>query len=89
MYFILGTDMAFPNPYKSAKANAGTARSSSIPRKLKAVIKFGYTDDMKKALGNKDFDSWIEEVLTHTKVHYKHPSLGTIIEFEVRKRWIL
>ena len=62
------------------------AKISSIPRKLKAVIKFGYDDGMKNALGNQDFESWIEDVFTHTKLHYRHPSLGTMIEFEVCKR---
>ena len=32
----------------------------------------------------KTFDQWIVGVLAHAQAHYKHPSLGTEIEFEVR-----
>ena len=57
---------------------------TSIPSTLKAVIKFGYEDSMKTALGNVDFDSWIASVFTHTQAHFRHEeSLGTKIEFEV------
>ena len=57
---------------------------TSIPSTLKAVIKFGYEDSMKKALGNVHFDSWIASVFTHTQAHFRHEeSLGTKIEFEV------
>ena len=57
---------------------------TSIPSTLKAVIKFGYEDSMKKALGNVDFDSWLASVFTHTQAHFRHEeSLGTKIEFEV------
>ena len=62
---------------------AETAKAVSIPSKLKAVIKFGYDDGMKYRLGSQDFGRWIEAVFTHTQAHYRHPSLGTIIEFEV------
>ena len=55
-----------------------------IPSTLKAAIKFGYEDSMKKALGNVDFDSWVASVFTHTQAHFRHEeSLGTKIEFEV------
>ena len=54
-----------------------------IPSKLKAVIKFGYEETMKSALGDEDFDSYIASVLTHTQVYFRHESLGTIIEFDV------
>ena len=57
---------------------------TSIPSTLKAIIKFGYEDSMKTALGNVDFDSWIASVFTHTQAHFRHEeSLGTKIEFEV------
>ena len=57
---------------------------TSIPSTLKAVIKFGYEDSMKKALGDLDFYSWISSVFTHTQAHFRHEeSLGTKIEFEV------
>ena len=56
----------------------------TMPEKMKATIWFGYEDGMKRALGNQDFDSWIQGVLTHTQAHYRHKeSLGTTIEFEV------
>ena len=32
---------------------------------------------------NKTFEQWIVGVLAHAQAHYKHPSLGTEIEFEV------
>ena len=63
---------------------AHAARAVVIPSKLKAVIKFGYDDGMKDALGGQDFDTYIAGVMTHTQAHYRHAaSLGTTIEFEV------
>ena len=63
---------------------AHAARAVVIPSKLKAVIKFGYDDGMKDALGGEDFDTYIAGVMTHTQAHYRHAaSLGTTIEFEV------
>ena len=60
-----------------------TAKLSSIPSKLKAVIKFGYEDGMLSEL-TEDFDSWIAGVFTHTQAHFRRSaSLGTTIEFEV------
>ena len=57
----------------------------SIPRKLKATIKFGYEDGMKMALQREGttFDKWIANVVPHAQIHFRHPSLGTEIEFEV------
>jgi len=57
----------------------------SIPRKMKATIKFGYEDGMKMALQREGttFDEWIYNVVPHAQVHFQHPSLGTEIEFEV------
>ena len=64
--------------------NIKSINITSIPSTLKAVIKFGYEDGMKKALGDLDFDSWISSVFTHTQAHFRHEeSLGTKIEFEV------
>ena len=55
----------------------------SMPLKLKAVIKFGYDDGLKTRLGNETFEDWIKDVFVHTRAHFKHPSLGTEVEFEV------
>ena len=64
--------------------NIKSINITSIPSTLKAVIKFGYEDSMKKALGDLDFDSWISSVFTHTQAHFRHEeSLGTKIEFDV------
>jgi len=68
---------------------AHAARAVVIPSKLKAVIKFGYDDGMKDALGGEDFDTYIAGVMTHTQAHYRHAaSLGTTIEFEVQGKAI-
>ena len=63
--------------------NAEIAKLTSIPSKLKATIRFGYEDGVKADLGNRNFDSWIQSVLAHAQVYFRHISLGTIIEFEV------
>ena len=57
----------------------------TIPAKLKAVIKFGRDEGLNNKLESegKVFDSWIEAVFAHTQAHYKHPSLGTEVTFEV------
>ena len=69
---------------QDAIASAPSITQGKLPQKMKATIWFGYEDGMKKALGNRDFDTWIQSVLTHTQAHYRHKqSLGTIIEFEV------
>jgi hypothetical protein len=61
-----------------------TAQITSIPSKLKAVIKFGYEDGINSADLGADFDSWIAGVFTHTQAHFRHAtSLGTTVEFEV------
>ena len=67
-----------------AEKEAAVAQVVSIPSTLKAVIKFGYDEGLKNALGDEDFDEWIEKVFTHTQGHFRHSaSLGTTIEFEV------
>ena len=59
----------------------------AIPSKLKAVIKFGYDEGWQRAFKGKDFNKWIVSVFTHTQAHYKDPSLGTKILFEVPFSW--
>ena len=67
-----------------AEKEAAVAQLVSIPSTLKAVIKFGYDEGLKNALGDEDFDEWIAKVFTHTRAHFKQSaSLGTTIEFEV------
>merc|ERR1712223_2116343 len=60
-------------------------KATSVPRKLKATIKFGFDQTLSDELGGRtSFDSWISEVFTHTQAHFRHSeSLGTEIEFEV------
>ena len=66
------------------EAGAKTAQVISIPSKLKATIKFGYTDGLMDSLDGEDFDAWIAGVFSHTQAHFRHAaSLGTTIEFEV------
>ena len=66
---------------------ASTAKNPSlIPSKLKAVIKFGYDEGLKIALGDEDFDAWIAGIFLHMQKYFRPPistSLGTNIEFEV------
>ena len=57
---------------------------TAMPFTQKAIIKFGYEEGMKTALGDEDFDTYIAGVFTHTQAHFRHfASLGTTIEFEV------
>ena len=56
-----------------------------IPSKLKATIRFGYEESAKRKIGSSQFDAWIKDVMVHVQAHYRHPSLGTQIEFEVIK----
>ena len=63
--------------------DAEIAKLTNIPSKLKATIRFGYEDGVKAAFGNRSFDEGIQSVLAHTQAHFRHISLGTIIEFEV------
>ena len=69
---------------ENLEKQAQNAKISSVPSKLKATIKFGYEDTMKEWLGSQDFDSWIQAPLVHAQAIYKHRSLGTEIEFEVK-----
>ena len=54
-----------------------------IPSKVKATIRFGYEESAKREIGSSQFDAWIKDVMVHVQAHYRHPSLGTQIEFEV------
>ena len=63
---------------------AAKAEVVSIPSKLKAVLKFGYDEGWKTAFDAYDFNEWIVGVFAHTQAHYKDPSLGTQVTFEVR-----
>ena len=65
------------------ETEAELAEVVAIPSKLKAVIKFGYDEGWKKAFAGTDFDDWIAAVFTHTQAHYKDPSMGTEVTFEV------
>ena len=66
------------------EARDSVARVTSIPCRLKAVIKFGYEDTLNTDLGGEDFNDWIAGVFVHTQAHFRHAeSLGTTIEFEV------
>ena len=64
---------------------AAKADIVSIPSKLKAVLKFGYDEGWTTSptFGGYDFNEWIVGVFAHTQAHYKHPSLGTQVTFEV------
>ena len=56
-----------------------------IPSKLKATIRFGYEESAKREIGSSQFNAWINDVMVHVQAHYRHPSLGTQIEFEVSR----
>ena len=77
------------NHEEGTRNGAENATTESIPSKLKAVIKFVYDEGMKKALAGKDFDAYIQNIWSHTLGRFRHPSLGTIIEFEVCKSTIV
>ena len=60
--------------------------SRSWPRAIYAYLKFGYDRTLKNQLQNTDrtdFSRWIDAVMTHVQVHYRHSSLPTKIEFKV------
>ena len=81
-WHLVGGD-AMVNDEIELEAASVEAASYSIPSKLKAVIKFGYTEAWKNAFRGTDFNEWIAGVFTHTQAHYQLPSLGTEILFEV------
>ena len=57
----------------------------TIPSKVKVTIRFGYDKTMKEyCIKNKiTVEEWIEGTFTHTQAHFRHKSLGTVMEFEV------
>ena len=60
--------------------------SRSWPGAIYAYVKFGYDRTLKNQLQNTDrtdFSKWIDAVMTHVQVHYRHSSLPTKIEFKV------
>ena len=69
---------------KTERQLVALARRTGIPSKLKTTIRFGYEESAKKKMGN-NVDGWIKDIMTHVTAHYRHPSLGTQIEFEVRR----
>ena len=54
-----------------------------MPTKLKVSIKFGYDETMKAQLNGEDFESYMNDVITHNQAYWRHPSLGTEVIFEV------
>ena len=63
--------------------------SRSWPGAIYAYVKFGYDRTLKNQLQNTDrtdFSKWIDAVMTHVQVHYRHSSLPTKIEFKVLSR---
>ena len=70
---------------KTERELVSLTRRVRIPSKLKATIRFGYEESAKKNIGSSKMDSWLKDIMAHVNAHYRHPSLGTIIEFEVCK----
>ena len=71
---------------------AANAEPAVLPKKLKAVIKFGYDKALKDWLRDfrdhwkrkgETFEEYIESVFTVTQVYWRHPSLTTEVIFEV------
>ena len=65
-----------------------TATPGTLPKKLKASIKFAYDEGMKNYLETKgeSFEEYVEAVFTQTQVYWRHPSLTTELIFEVIDR---
>ena len=62
-----------------------------IPSRLKVELKIGYTKgftDELKVKGEPEFEEYVEKVMAHCQSRYNHPSLGTIIQFEVQKGYL-
>ena len=71
---------------------AASAEPAVLPKKLKAVIRFGYDKALKDWLRDfrdhwkrkgETFEEYIESVFTVTQVYWRHPSLTTEVIFEV------
>ena len=70
-------------------ASQSGVTSRSWPSAIYAYVKFGYDRTLKNQLQNTDrtdFSKWIDAVMTHVQVHYRHSSLPTKIEFKVLSR---
>ena len=77
---------------------ANSAAPVTLPKKLKAVIKFGYDEGLKDWLENFTdhwkreawyFDEYIESLFTCTQVLWRHPSLTTEVIWEVKNIYIM
>ena len=71
------------NDEEEAKADA--AALAVFPKRMKAVLKFGYDEGFKDHLAAKGetFDGYIESVFNMMQVYWRHPSLTTEVIFEV------
>ena len=56
-----------------------------IPAAHELTIKLGY--DASLAAKEADPEQWIDEVLTHTQVHFLHDSMPTKLHIKVRLTW--
>ena len=66
---------------------ADKATVKKMPSVLKATVQFGYDAALARTLDTIQisFDSYVSWVFTHVQAYFRHPSLGTQIEFEVLK----
>ena len=66
---------------------ADKATVKKIPSVLKATVQFGYDGALARTLETTkiSFDSYVAWIFTHVQAYFRHPSLGTQIEFEVLK----
>ena len=73
------------NDEEEAKADA--AALAVFPKRMKAVLKFGYDEGFKDHLAAKGetFDGYIESVFNMMQVYWRHPSLTTEVIFEVKE----
>lgn len=62
----------------------GKATVETIPSVLKATVQFGYNAELEKTFdkNSMSIDSYIARIFTHVQAYFRHPSLGTQIEFE-------
>ena len=78
------------DPSNNVKKDSNGSRvRSKMPTKVKVAIKFGYDETMKTQLGDEDFISYMEDVITHNQAYWSHPSLGTEVIFEVSKQIVI
>ena len=71
------------NDKEEAKADA--AALAVFPKRMKAILKFGYDEGFKDHLAAKGetFEGYIESVFNMMQVYWRHPSLTTEVIFEV------